>query len=135
MSEIVEHQDNAIEAVHTDSHAHPHSDTVHVPLIGDVTAPGGIYTVVFGALAGLTILEVLIAELGKGFEEGIAYTVRTLALFSISLLKALLVVWFYMHLKQDNPIFRYVLIVPIIVVTISVLYLLGVPIAAGMGYR
>ncbi len=114
-------------------HEHTHSDTVQVPFIGQVTAPGGIYTVVFGALAVLTVLEVLIAELFKS-TEGTAFAVRSLALFTISLFKAILVVWFYMHLRIDNPIFRWVLLVPVIIVTISVIYLLGVPIAAGGGY-
>lgn len=128
-----ENQDRSVPSV-TNDEIHAHSDTVQVPLIGTVTAPGGIYTVVFGALAVLTLLEVLIFELLKG-SDGIVFTVRSVLLFAISLSKAVLVVWFYMHLRIDSPIFRMILLIPVVLVMLALLYLVGVPSAGGGGYR
>jgi caa(3)-type oxidase subunit IV len=124
-----------VEVKNTTHDEHAHSDTVRVPFIGEITVVGGIYTVIFGVLGILTLIEVIVAELLKEFHDGPVYIVRTIILFTISLIKAGLVVWFYMHLKQDNPIFRLILIVPAIIVTISIIYLLGVPLGAGGGYR
>jgi caa(3)-type oxidase subunit IV len=122
---------------HSEHNAHSahHSDTVTLPVVGTVTVYGGMYTVVFGVLAVLTAIEVLLAELFKGVEGEAANTFRILALFGIGVLKAILVVWFYMHLRSDNPIFRIILLVPLVVVIISVFYLLGVPTGEGLGYR
>jgi caa(3)-type oxidase subunit IV len=134
-SEIMETPDMEREIPSVTRHDdHAHSDTVQVPFIGSVTAPGGIYTVVFGALGALTILEVIIAEVTKG-ADGTVLTVRSILLFTLSVIKALLVVWFYMHLKIDNPIFRWILALPVLIVVLSIVYLVGVPIAGGGGYR
>lgn len=109
---------------------HHHGDTFTVPLLGmQMTLPGGIYTFVFGMLAILTVLEVLMAEL---LPDG-ALTIALLLIAAIA--KALLVVTFYMHLASDNRIFRVVLLLPLVVVLLSVLYLLGVPVGAGLGYN
>src|SRR5262245_24744599 len=82
---------------------HAHSDTVVLPFYGEITAPGGIYTVVFGGLGILTIIEVLIAQpldaLGVPF-------IKVVVLLGLAIVKALLVVMFYMHLRQDNRVFR-----------------------------
>lgn len=133
MSELAERSETTIQP-HAEAHDHEHSDTVTVPVLGTITVPGGMYTVVFGVLGILTALEVLIYELLKGADEPL-FAIRSVALFIISLGKAVLVVWFYMHLKSDNPIFRLILIVPVIIVIISVVYLLGVPVGPGGGYR
>jgi len=111
-----------------------HSDTVTLPLLGTVTVYGGIYTVVFGVLGVLTLLEVLIAELFKTQYEGLGGTLRIVALLGIAVIKSLLVIWFYMHLGKDNRILRLVLGVPLLMATLSILYLLGVPSGAGGGY-
>lgn len=108
---------------------HHHSDTFRVPILGEMTMPGGIYTFVFGLLAVLTVLEVLSAEL---LPDG-ALTIAIL--LGAALAKALLVVTFYMHLASDNRIYRVVLLVPLLVVIASVLYLIGVPVGAGLGYN
>jgi caa(3)-type oxidase subunit IV len=133
MSDLAERSETTIQP-HPEAHDHAHTDTVTVPVLGTITVPGGMYTVVFGVLGILTALEVLIYELLKGAEEPL-FGIRSVALFIISLGKAGLVVWFYMHLKTDNPIFRLALIVPVIIVVISVVYLLGVPVGPGGGYR
>ncbi len=119
---------------HEEVHSH-HSDTVTLPVVGTITVYGGLYTVIFGVLGVLTAIEVLLAELFKGVEGDVANTVRIVALFGIGVLKAVIVVWFYMHLRSDNPLFRVVLIMPLVIVLVSVLYLIGVPIGEGLGYR
>lgn len=103
-----------------------HSDTVILPVIGtEITVYGGIYTVVFGVLGVLTVLEVIIAEILKGNES--AATLKVLMLLSIGLAKAALVVLYYMHLKDDSRIFALVLLMPLFITLLSSLYLLFVP--------
>lgn len=107
---------------------HHYSDEVVIPYFGHVgTMPGGIYTFIFLVLGALTLIEVLITIIGEN-----AFTITILVLLSI--LKAYLVIMYYMHLKDDNPIYRLVVILPLIIVLLSTLYLLGVPAGAGLGY-
>jgi len=117
------------EASH-DDHDHAHSDTVILPVIGSVTVYGGIYTVIFVALGILTILEVALAEI---FAD--AGAVKIVALLGIGVAKSVLVIMYYMHLKDDNPIFTVILVVPMLITLLSVLYLLAVPVASGLGYN
>jgi caa(3)-type oxidase subunit IV len=113
----------------TEGHDDHHSDTVVLPFINQtVTVPGGIYTVVFVGLGALTLIEVL---LGSVIPSG---TIKVVALLAIAVLKALLVVMFYMHLRTDNPIFRLVLGLPLLIVILSMMYLIAVPPAGGLGY-
>lgn len=101
---------------HADQH---HNDTVRI-FGNEITVPGGIYSVVFGALAALTIFEVVVAEITDG---GIA----TLVLVIASILKAALVVYFYMHLNRDNKIFALALLVPLFMVLVATFFLTAVP--------
>jgi len=112
------------------THGHDeHSDTVVLPFINQtVTVPGGIYTVVFLGLGALTLIEVV---LGSVIPTG---SVKVIALLAIAVLKALLVVMFYMHLRTDNPIFRLVLGLPLLIVVLSMMYLIAVPPQGGLGY-
>lgn len=119
---------------HENTHSH-HSDTVQVPLFGTVTVYGGIYTVIFGVLGVLTAIEVIVAELFKNAEGDATNAFRIIALFGIGILKAIIVVWFYMHLRTDNKFFRLVLLFPVFLVVIAIVYLLGVPVGAGGGYN
>jgi cytochrome c oxidase subunit 4 len=82
--------------------------------------PFPIYTVVYGALALLTIIEVGLSQLPHGF-----LTIPLLLL--IALFKAGLVVWFYMHLKTDSRIFAITLLLPVVMVVIATLFLMIVP--------
>lgn len=120
--------------------AHHHSDTVRVPLLGEVTVMGGIYTVVFGALAVLTLLEVTLAELFSSVIYNIDASggsdvllvqlipgLKVAVLLAIGIAKSALVIMYYMHLKEDNRLFAVVLLVPLLIVSLSVLYLLAVP--------
>lgn len=116
-----------------------HSDTVTLPVLGTVTLPGGMYTAVFGFLGVLTLLEVMIAELLKMDPSNDLYnivtSVRIGLLIGIGVFKALLVAWFYMHLKSDNRIFLAILLLPTFITLLSLLYLIGVPTQGGLGYN
>lgn len=106
----------------THAGAHHHDDdTTTIRFAGrEVVLPVPLYTAVFGALAILTIVEVLIAEL-------IESDLKAPVLVLLSLGKAGLVVWFYMHLNRDSRLFLVALALPVIVALISVLYLMAVP--------
>jgi caa(3)-type oxidase subunit IV len=111
---------------------HAHSDTFTLPFTGEqMTLPGGIYTFIFGVLAALTLFEVIWAEIIP--DSWTFFKVSVLVIASLG--KAYLVVMYYMHLNNDNPIFRVVLLLPLIIVALSVLYLVGVPVDGGMGYQ
>ena len=84
-----------------------------------INAP--IYTVVFGALALLTFFELAVAELlPRNF-------VTTTLLVIASIIKAVLVVLFYMHLKDDNPLYALALVLPLFIGLIATFFLLAVP--------
>jgi cytochrome c oxidase subunit 4 len=80
-----------------------------------------VYTAVFGALAVLTVIEVLLAEIIT------AEVLKIPLLLGLAIIKALLVVIFYMHLRTDSRVFALTLLLPILVALLSMLYLLGVP--------
>jgi cytochrome c oxidase subunit 4 len=100
--------------------AEHHSDTT-VIMGREITVPGGIYTVVFGALGVATLVEVLLAELPRGF-------LTIPIMISLALVKAVLVVMYYMHLRSDSRIFTAVLLLPVLVALASMLFLLTVPV-------
>ncbi|MGB1285876.1 MAG: cytochrome C oxidase subunit IV family protein [Aggregatilineales bacterium] len=104
------------------SHAtgdHHYSDTVVLPIINrTVTVNGGIYTVIFAVLAAITVIEVISAEL---FPDG---PLRVGLLLGLSVAKALMVIYFYMHLQSDNRLFRLVLGLPMLIVIVSLLFLI-----------
>jgi cytochrome c oxidase subunit 4 len=99
-----------------EAHDHLKNETV---LFG-VTIPFPIYTVIFGALAVLTVIEVLIGTAEHG-------SLTIPVLFGISVTKAALVVLFYMHLRSDSQIFAIVLLIPLLMAIIAILFLLVVP--------
>ena len=109
--------DDQHETAHLDAHL---SDTV-VIMGRSVTVPGGIYTVVFGALGVATVIEIALAELPRGF-----FTIPIMA--SLALVKAVLVVAYYMHLREDSRIFTISLLMPLVVALVATLFLLAVPI-------
>lgn len=117
---------------------YPNHDTVN--LFGrSMTVPGGIYTVVFIGLGILTILEVMIAELLGG---AIAATpggtsavvalqwlpaLKGLLLLGMAIVKSALVILFYMHLKDDNRLLAIVLLLPLLIASLSVIFVLSIP--------
>lgn len=110
---------------------HAHSDTV-VILGREITIEGGIYTVVFGALGILTIIEVLLAELlnsmGAGTADGGFLTaIKAFLLLGLAVVKSTLVIWFYMHLKDDKRIYLIVVLLPLMIAALSVMFVLAIP--------
>ena len=99
------------------SHIHHIPDVTEIPGIGRV--PLNIYTVIFVVLAVLTLAEVALGTTLEG-----AFIVLLLA--SIALAKATLVVAYYMHLKTDDRIFRYVLLIPLFIGIAGILWLMVV---------
>lgn len=108
------------------THDHSHSDTVTLPFFGTFDIAGGIYTVIFIALALLTVIEVLAAE-AFSVEGGALLTIQISVLMLAALAKAVLVVTFYMHLNTDNRIFRIVLGIPFTMVILLTIYLALIP--------
>ena len=114
------------------THGGHHSNTVR--LLGrEITVEGGVYTVVFGGLAILTIIEVLSAEWLKGAiydmpESAAGLTaVKAILLLGIAIIKSSLVIWFYMHLKDERRILAVVLLLPLLIAALSVMFVLAVP--------
>lgn len=113
---------------HDENNHHPHSDEVVLPFLNQrFTIYGGIYTFIFGVLAALTLVEVALTFIPEN-----AFVVVILTV--LSLFKAYLVCMYYMHLNTDNKLFRWALILPLIVVILSVAYLIFVPRLGGLGY-
>ena len=109
-----------------------HSNTVR--LLGrEITVEGGIYTVVFVGLAVLTMIEVASAEFLKGAihdapsAAATLQAIKAVLLLGIAIVKSSLVIWFYMHLRDEKPILAVVLLLPLLIATLSIMYLLAIP--------
>lgn len=109
-----------------------HSNTVR--LLGrEITVEGGIYTVVFAGLAVLTMIEVASAEFLKGAihdapsAAATLQAIKAVLLLGIAIVKSSLVIWFYMHLRDEKPILAVVLLLPLLIATLSIMYLLAIP--------
>ncbi len=116
----------------THQEADHHSNAV--TLLGrQITVEGGIYTVVFVALAILTVIEVVSAEGIKGAIHDAPDAAATLQaikaaiLLFIAVIKSTLVIWFYMHLRDEKPLLAVVLLLPLLIAGLSILYLLAIP--------
>ena len=118
--------DNEENAAHFESHDNESGATLVHVAHGDTTVFMGktynipIYSSVYLALGAFTILEVAIAEIISG-------DVKIPLLLGFAIAKSLLVVMFYMHLKQDSRIFAVALAVPLGIALLSMLFLLAVP--------
>lgn len=96
-----------------------HDDHGDTTVVLGRTLPFPLYTVVFFVLGLLTIIEVVLGNLEGGL--------RIPLLLGLALVKAYLVVYYYMHLKTDSRLFALVLLVPIVVAVISMIFLLMSP--------
>lgn len=114
----IETRPENVESVHGAPAHRLNNETV---LFGRVI-PYPVYVVVFGILAAITLVEIIIAEI---FPTGFFLT--TLILVALSIGKAVLVVLFYMHLREDSRIFAVALILPVVVALIATLFLMSVP--------
>ncbi len=109
-----------------------HSNTVRV-LGREITVEGGIYTVVFGALALLTVIEVVSAEFLKGAihdapsAAATLQAIKAVLLLGIAIIKSSLVIWFYMHLREEKPLIAIVILLPLLIASLSIMYLLAIP--------
>ena len=118
------------QATHHD--ADHHSNTVS--LLGrEITVEGGVYTVVFVGLAILTVIEVLSAEGLKGMIHDMPdaaaslQAIKAALLLFIAIVKSTLVIWFYMHLRDEKPLLAIVLLLPLLIAGLSIMYLLAIP--------
>lgn len=118
------------EAMHHEGERH--SNTVR--LLGrEITVEGGVYTVVFGGLAVLTVIEVLSAEFLKGAihdapdAAAALQAIKAILLLGIAIIKSSLVIWFYMHLKSEKPLIAVVILLPLLIAGLSIMYLLAIP--------
>lgn len=108
---------------------HDHGHDAHAEALAETstifgrTFPYPLYTVIFGALAILTVGEILLAEIFTSW-------LKVVTLLVIAIIKAALVVIYYMHLKTDSKIFTLVLLVPVFIATLSLMFLLIVPYGA-----
>jgi hypothetical protein len=109
-----------------------HSNTMQ--LLGrEITVEGGVYTVVFGGLAVLTVIEVLSAEFLKGAihdapdAAATLQAIKAILLLGIAIIKSSLVIWFYMHLKSEKPLIAAVILLPLLIAGLSIMYLLAIP--------
>lgn len=119
LSTTTEQAEELVQEAHDDSHSADHSDKT---VIFGTTINAPVYTVVFGALGALTVFELLIAEL---FPRNF---LTTGLLVIASIIKAVLVVLFYMHLKDDNPLYALALIIPLGIGLTAAIFLLAVPV-------
>jgi caa(3)-type oxidase subunit IV len=102
-----------------DTHSADHGSTT---VLFGRTINQPVYTVVFAGLALITAVELALAEL---FERS---GIITALLVILSVIKAVLVVLFYMHLKDDNPLYALALIIPLFIGLVSTIFLIAVPI-------
>lgn len=97
----------------------PHRVSNETVLFG-LTIPLPIYTVVYVTLAIFTAIEVAISSLPHGW-------LGTALLVGLSGAKAVLVVLFYMHLKEDSRLFAFALALPLFIALVASMFLLTVP--------
>jgi len=112
MSEVTHDTEKHIE----DSHEHDENFS----FVGR-TFPVPVYTGVFILLGVLTLIEVTLSQLPRGF-------ITIPLMLGLAVIKAGLVVWFYMHLNKDNRIFLACLLIPVVLVIVAVLFLSIVPV-------
>ncbi len=86
----------------------------------------GLYVRIVVVLFVLTALEVALYELTYGGHAGALGDLRSVfvpVLLTLSAAKFALVAMFYMHLKQDSPLFSGLLVFPLIIATVVILAL------------
>ncbi len=102
------------------AHPLPHIVADDTVLFG-YTIPLPLYTVIYVILAAITLLEVGISS----FPHSIF---TTIPLIICSAAKAVLVMLFYMHLREDSRIFAFAIILPMFIALVASIFLLTVPI-------
>jgi cytochrome c oxidase subunit IV len=82
--------------------------------------PMPVYTAVFVALGILTVIEVTLSQVPRGF-----LTIPIMLVIATT--KAGLVIWFYMHLNKDSRVFALTLLIPFFLVVVCTLFLMLIP--------
>jgi len=103
-----------------DAHAHSAVATEHAH------PTPGLYVRIAVVLFVLTALEVALYELTYGDHAGALGNLQSVfipVLLALSAAKFFLVAAFYMHLKQDSPLFSGLLVFPLIIATVIILAL------------
>jgi cytochrome c oxidase subunit 4 len=71
------------------------------------------FIIVWIALLALTTVTVTVARMDLG-------ALSTLTAIGIASVKAGLVLWFFMHLKYERPIFKVLLLVPVVTLAVII---------------
>ncbi|MBL7665607.1 MAG: cytochrome C oxidase subunit IV family protein [Bacteriovoracaceae bacterium] len=66
-----------------------------------------MYFIVFGALAVLTVLELLVPDMKW------PYALHSSSLTALALIKAFLVAYFFMHLNEEQRWLKFIAIIPV----------------------
>ena len=75
--------------------------------------PSRVFVAVWIALLALTAVTVIVAGMHLG-------RLSVLAALAIASVKAGLVLWFFMHLKYEDRLFKVLLLVPIVTLTVVI---------------
>ena len=121
VSPVAEAAPDILPATPTDTHDAAHSEP-HAETLFGRPMPIAAYTVIYIILAVTSMIEVFFAETIP-FDSW----VRIPVLGGLSALKAVLVMAYYMHLKDDSKIFIAAIVLPILVGLVATLFLLSVP--------
>ena len=73
----------------------------------------GTYVIIWLTLLALTATTITVAGMHLG-------RFSTLTALVIASIKASLVLWFFMHLKYEKRLFKYLLLVPIVTLTVTI---------------
>ncbi len=73
----------------------------------------GTYVIIWITLLALTATTITVAGMHLG-------RFSTLTALVIASIKASLVLWFFMHLKYEKRLFKYLLLVPIVTLTVTI---------------
>lgn len=112
---MTEHEQHS--AVEPAENAHAHNDNF---VFRGQEYPIPLYTAVYIGLGLLTLIEITLSQIERG---GLTIPVMLI----IAVLKASLVVWFYMHLNKDSRIFALTLLIPTVLVILATIFLMIVP--------
>lgn len=117
MQEVHHKQDHD---THDEQPKNEHHHDNDVTRIGGREYPIPVYTAVFIVLGAITLFEVFLAEI-------ITTNIRIVPLVALSIFKAGLVVYYYMHLNIDSRIFAGVLLLALAIAGLSAAFLVSIP--------
>jgi caa(3)-type oxidase subunit IV len=119
---VAEAATEILPAAPAETHDAPAHSEAHPEMLFGRPMPIAAYTVIYAILAVTSLIEVILAETIP-FDSW----VRIPVLGGLSTAKAILVMAYYMHLKDDSKIFAVAIILPILVGVVATLFLIAVP--------